>query len=243
MNQVYEKEWEAFKAFVKKETGSDDPFLTKYTDNEQATLVALTMMRRHEAGKRGKAASSFTAAARQMYARMTLPTAFLESSLIATARTSCALKPSELRALKDHGPVATVKLPVCEGILIDMLARLWLEGWSDEAKRVKALYVGTTYDWETAGRASEFTHCEKGSQDHCSRNDDFTFVVETPAGTKNVLGSGLAALPLADSVEGRLPILECRVRTVSSKGKVVVKPKLRARRSPEEAEFLDDLAA
>jgi hypothetical protein len=68
-------------------------------------------------------------------------------------------------------------------------------------------------------------------------------VVETAAGTKNVLGSGLAALPLADSVECRLPILECRVRTVSSKGKVVVKPKPIARRSLEEAEFLDDLAA
>jgi hypothetical protein len=53
----------------------------------------------------------------------------------------------------------------------------------------------------------------------------------------------MAALLLADSVEGRLPILECRVRTVSSKGKVVVKPKLIARRSPVEAEFLDDLAA
>ena len=115
--------------------------------------------------------------------------------------------------------------------------------WSDEAKRVKALYVGTMYGWETAGRASEFTNCALGSQDHCARNDDFTFVVETPTGTKNVLGSELAALPLVDSVEGRLPILECRVRTVSSKGKVVVKPKLIARRSLEEAEFLDDLAA
>jgi hypothetical protein len=94
--------------------------------------------------------------------------------------------------------------------------------WSDEAKRVKALYVGTMYGSETAGRASEFTNCELGSQDHCARTDDFTFVVETPAGTKNVLGSGLAALPLADSVEGHLPILECRVRTVSSKGKILL---------------------
>jgi hypothetical protein len=142
-NRVYEKEWEAFKASVKKVTRSDDPFRTKYNDNEKATLVALMMMMRHDAGKRGKAASSFTAAVRQMYARMTLPTAFLESSLIATTKTSCALKPSELRALKDHGPEATVKLLVCEGVLMDMRARLWLEGWSDEAKRVKALYVGT----------------------------------------------------------------------------------------------------
>jgi hypothetical protein len=125
-------------------------------------------------------------------------------SLLATARASCALKPSELRALEDNAPVATVKLPVCEGILMDMRVRLWLEGWSDEAKRFKALYVGAMYEWETAGRASEFNHCEQGSQDHCAMNDDFTFVVETLAGTKNVLWSGLAALQLADSVEGRL---------------------------------------
>jgi hypothetical protein len=38
-------------------------------------------------------------------------------------------------------------------------------------------------------------------------------------------------------------VLECRVRTVSSKGKVAVKPKLIGRRSPEESEFLDDLTA
>jgi hypothetical protein len=44
-------------------------------------------------------------------------------------------------------------------------------------------------------------------------------------------------------MEGRQSHVECRVRTVSSKGKVVVKPNLIARRSPEEAEFLDDLAA
>jgi hypothetical protein len=46
-----------------------------------------------------------------------------------------------------------------------------------------------------------------------------------------------------DSTEKLRSIVECRVRTVSSNGKVVVKPKLIARRSPEEAEFLDDLMA
>jgi hypothetical protein len=43
------------------ETGSDDPFLTECTEDEESTLMALMMMRRHEAGKRGKAATSFTA--------------------------------------------------------------------------------------------------------------------------------------------------------------------------------------
>jgi hypothetical protein len=171
-NRVYEKEWESFKAFVKKETGSDDPFLTKCTKDEKATLVALMMMR-HESGKPGKAATSFTAAVRQMYARMMLPTAFFESSLITTARASCALKPNELRALKDNGPAPTVKLPICEGILADLRVRSWPEGWSDEAKKFKAVYV------ETAGRIGEFTHCAPGSQDHCARVDDFAVVIET----------------------------------------------------------------
>jgi hypothetical protein len=114
--------------WVKTETGSDDPFLTDCTDDEKASLVALMMMRRHEAGKRGKAATAFTAAVRQMYARMMRATAFFDSSIIATARTSCLMKPDELRALKDSGPVATVKLPICEGILTDLRARSWPEG-------------------------------------------------------------------------------------------------------------------
>jgi hypothetical protein len=143
-NGVYEKEWESFKAFVKEETGSDD-FLTECTEDEKATLVALMMMRRHETGKQGKAATSFTAAVRQMYARMMLRTACIEFSRITTARASRALKPNELRALKDKGPAATVKLLICEGILADLRVRSWPEGWSDEAKKFKAVYVGTMY--------------------------------------------------------------------------------------------------
>ena len=140
---MYEKEWVQFQSFVKEETGSDDPFLTEYTDDEKASLVALMMMRRHQTGKRGKAATAFTAAVRQMYAREMKATTFFDSSIIATARTSCLMKPEELRAKKDNGPAATVKLPICEGILADMRVRLWPEGWSDEDKRSKAANVGT----------------------------------------------------------------------------------------------------
>jgi hypothetical protein len=39
--RMYEKEWVQFQSFVKEETGSDDPFLTGYTDDEKASLVAL----------------------------------------------------------------------------------------------------------------------------------------------------------------------------------------------------------
>jgi hypothetical protein len=124
-NRVYEKEWAAFKAFVKKEMVYDDPFLTDCTDDEKASHMALMMMRRHEAGKRGKAATAFTAAVSQMYTRMMRATAFFDSSIIATARTSCLMKPDELRALKDSGPSTMVKLPICEGILTDLGMRSW----------------------------------------------------------------------------------------------------------------------
>jgi hypothetical protein len=62
--------------------------LTDCTDDEKASLIALMMTRRHEAGKRGKAATAFTAAVRQMYAKMMRATVFFDSSIIATARTS-----------------------------------------------------------------------------------------------------------------------------------------------------------
>jgi hypothetical protein len=59
----------------------------------------------------------------------------------------------------------------------------------------------------------------------------------------NILGSGLVLLKLEDSSEGKISILECRVRTVSFKCKVVEKPKLIGCRFPEEAAFLDDLVS
>ena len=242
-NQVYEKEWASFLAFVKTETGSDDPFLTVCTDDEKASLVALMMMRRHEAGKRGKAATAFTAAVRQMYTRAMRSTDFFDSSIIATARTSCLMKPDELRAARERGPVSTVKLPMCESLIAEMRLLLWVSGWTDLGLGGKSLYMGIAYGWETAGRIGEYTHCEPGNQNHCARKDYITFIVEVLGVTQNVLGSDLAALKLEDSVGGRMGVLECRVRTVSSKGKIVVKPKLVGRRSPEESEFLDDLTA
>jgi hypothetical protein len=178
-----------------------------------------------------------------MFARTMRATAFFDSSIIATARTSCLMKPDELRAIRDSGTATSVKLPICEGILADLRGRAWVEGWGDEAKKLKASYAGTMYGFEMASRVGEFTHRELGNPDHCSRVDDFTFVVKSGKASKGVLGNGMAALQLVDSAEGHRSMSACRVRTASSKGKVVVKPKLIARRSPEEAEFLDDLAA
>jgi hypothetical protein len=59
---------------------------------------------------------------------------------------------------------------------------------------------------------------------------------------QTVSGSSLADTGAVDSAAGLKQILECRVLGTSSKGKVPVKPKLFARRSPEEAQFLNDVA-
>jgi hypothetical protein len=243
-SQVYSKDFAAWQEFVKVETGSDDPFLTGVADDDRASLVCLMMLRRHQSGKRGKAATAFTAAIRLTFARMMLSTTFLDSAIIATARTSCLMKPDELRAKKDKGHPVSVKLPVCQDMLFDMKQRLVREGdFTDEGMRGRATALGATFGYEMAGRIGEYTHSERNQVNHCVRVDDVTFAVEVKGTINNIPGSGLADLKLVDSVEGRLAILECRVRAVTSKGKVVVKPKLIGRRSPEEATFLDDLAS
>ena len=100
------------------------------------------------------------------------------------------------------------------------------------------------YGFDTAERVSEYTHCELGNQYHCARvTDDLTFSVEVAGVSEYITGSGLVEMQLADSFEGRRPVTECMVRTVTAKGKVVVKPKHMSHRSPEEEEFLDDLVS
>jgi integrase len=242
--KVYEKNWQLWKEFVRVETRGEDPFLTDMAEQDKAALVSLMMLRRHQSGKRGKGASAFTAAIRHWFAKTMRSTAFLDAAIIATARTSCLMKPAELRAKKDEGLSESVKLPVCEGILVDMRKRLWAcDDWTDGAKKNKAAYAASMYGFEFTSRIGEYTHSEPNQVDHCARTDDFTFAVKCAGGVRNVLGSGLAALGLGDTAAARRVILECRVKTVSSKAKVVVKPKLIGRRSLEEAAFLDDLAS
>jgi hypothetical protein len=144
--KVYKRNWQLWTEFVRGETGGGDPYLTGMSEEDKAALVSLMMLRRHQGGKRGKGASAFTAAIRYWFARKVISTTFLDAAIIATARTSCLMKPEELRAKKDEGLSSTVKLPVCESILLDMMKRLWIEGdWSDQAKKRKAVYVASMY--------------------------------------------------------------------------------------------------
>jgi hypothetical protein len=149
-----------------------------------------------------------------------LSTTFLDSAIIATARTSCLMKPKELTATRDKGHPVSVQLPVCQDMLIDI--KVVREGdQTDEGMRGRAVALGAMFGFEMAGRIGEINQVN-----HCVRVDDVTFTVETKGAISNVPGSGLAALKLRDSVEGRWSTLECIVKAVTSKGKVAVKPKL-----------------
>ena len=124
-SRVYDQHWTQWKQFLKSEVDQDDPFLLALREDEKSSLVALMKLRRHEAGLRGKAATSFTAGIRMRFAQETLPTAFLDSAVIAMSRSSCRLKPAELRERRNSGGSTNAKLPVCESILTDMRVHLW----------------------------------------------------------------------------------------------------------------------
>ena len=80
------------------------------------------MLRRHKRNSRGKAATAFTAAIRLKFAKARMPTVFLDSAVISTARTSCQMTPAELRERRNSAPTHTVKLPISEDILTEIKA-------------------------------------------------------------------------------------------------------------------------
>ena len=241
-NRAYDKSWMKWVSFLKSEVDEDDPFVRCAEEEEKAALVGLMMMRKHEQGLRGKQATSFTAAIRLRFAQQGLSIDFLNSPVIATARAACKMKPEELRERKDSGAAASVKLPVCESILVDMKARMWTgRGWVGADMRNRMSYIGCMWAFEMGARVSEYTTPEPGGVDHCIRVDNLTFIAVFPSGTRSIYGSELAGLGLAGGVAGRPNIEECRAIGVTAKGKTLVKPKIVRRRSMEESRFLDDL--
>lgn len=237
----YELQWGWFVEFTR-ESGLDDPFMRKLTQQEKAAMISLFMISRYVKGKRGKAASAATAAIRLRFSQEMLDTTFLDSAMVSTARTACLLNPEELREKRNSAPACTVKLPVCEEIVTSMRERLVVNRtWTEADMKYIMLYCGCMYGYELAARLGEYTEAENGSTDHCVRTDDLSFAVEAPAGYFSILGSALTSLTPAEAGEGFKNVSECNIRGVTTKGKVTVKAKLIARRSPEESLFLDDL--
>jgi hypothetical protein len=240
---AYTKEWIEWSKHLREEANISDPYLKGVHEDEKAALVSLMMLRRHKQNRRGKAATAFTAAIRLEFAKRRLSTTFLDSAVVTTARTSCKMTPAELREKRNSEPTYSVKLPISEDVLADMRTRLWNNlDWSDEDKEKRMKYLGCMWGFELSARVSEYTRAEPGGSDHCIRLDDLTFIIEGHAVTQTISGGSLADNGATTSAAGLGRISECRVQGTSSKAKVAVKPKLIARRSAEEAQFLEDVA-
>jgi hypothetical protein len=225
-----------------KDQCSNDPFMRTLTPQERAGMVSLFMMSRHVAGKRGKAALAVTAAIRLRFSQEMEDTAFLESAVVSSARTACLANPQELRERRSSAPVSSVKLPICFEMITDMRERLVANRtWREEGMESIMLYTGCMFGFEFTARVSEFTKGEKKGTDRCVRTDDITFAVEAPTRHFSIVGSALADLTPAQAGEGFKNISECRVRGVTTKGKITLKTKQVGRRSVEESLFLDDL--
>jgi hypothetical protein len=92
--------------------------------------------------------------------------------------------------------------------------------WNIQPLEVTASHTAGGFE-TTVGLSSTCTlRATVGIQDHITRVDYFTVTIENSGVDKNIVGSGLSALWLVDSVHGRLSITECRVRTVSSESKL-----------------------
>lgn len=201
------------------------------------------MLRRHKQNRRGKAATaSFVAAIRLDFVKRRLSKTFLDAAVVTTARTSCRMTLAELREERNSEPTQSVKLSICEEILLEMRPRLWNNlSWSDTDEERRMKYLGCMWSFEMGARVSDY---ESGTRDydHCVRLDDLRFTIKIPGVTKAVSGSSLAALDIVDSAEGLRQIADCGVLGTSPKTKVPIKPKLIARRLTEESQFLEDVA-
>ena len=140
---MYDKYWEHWISFLKSEVNEDDPFVGSAGEEEKASLVGIMMLRRHEQGLRCKQATAFTASIRMHFVQQGVSTNFLNSPVIATARAACQPKPEELRERKDSGAVTSVKLPICESMLVGMKARMWTgRRWTGADMRDRMTYLG-----------------------------------------------------------------------------------------------------
>lgn len=243
-SKVYERHWKLWEEFLSQHTGAPDPFLRGMVDIDKSAIVCLFLCKRYQAGLRAKGATSVTAGLRKHFTQALESTTFLDSTMLSTARNACKLNPKELRTKRDEGMADTVKLPICESLLNDMRTRMWTgKPWTGMGLKGRMSYVACVWGFDQSARVSEYTRAEPGATDHCVRLDDITFYRSMPDGVVNCTGGTLAEVLRGAEENSPLikEVIECHVLAASSKGKVVVKAKLIARRSEEESQFLDDL--
>ena len=199
-------------------------------------MAAMFLRQRHAAGLRGKEASDFFAAVRLHFVSALMSTSFLDSNVLSAARSACNLSTEELRSKRNLGQATTVKLPICESMLVDLRARCWEgKGWIYPDIDSRAIYMASILGYDVDVRISEYTRKERKTSDHCVRVSNLTFELSQEGGNELIQGGS----PLWNQVVGQFAA--CWVRPASHKCGSIVKNKLIGRKSLEESRFLDDL--
>ena len=228
----YDSDWSKWCSFV----GKADPFLRSFSETDRALMAAMFLRQRHAAGLRGKEASGVLAAVRLEFVSALMSTSFLDSNVLSAARSACNLSTEELRSKRNLGQATTVKLPICESMLVDLRARFWEgKGWIYPDIDSRAIYIASMWGYDVDVRVSEYTRKERKASDHCVRVSDLTFELTQEGGNELIQGGS----PLWNQVVGQFTA--CWVRPASHKCGSIVKNKLIGRRSVEESRFLDDL--
>ena len=238
-SRAYDKQWAEWTAFVHQETGRTDPLLRGVREDDKPAVVGLFLRQKYLGGARGKQATAVTAGIRKGFTKALLPTDFLDSAVISAARTACRQTAKELRKARDNGPAARVKLPLCESVILGMRKTLWEgRGWGPDDADARMLYLGCVWGYDLDARVSEYTSPEAGAEDHCVRAGDLVF--HGMRGDREIRVRG-GELGVEGSAGPGQQFDGCMVRTASHKTGSAVMTKLIGRRSPEEAQFLEDL--
>lgn len=240
--KAYNGQWLQWGSFLEDEIGGQDPWLRDFSDENKSAIVGLFLLRRYEGGMRGKVASSVTASLRLHFSQKLQSTSFLDSGVIAAARTACRLTPAELRIKRDAEASTCVKLPYCVFLLLDIRARLWEgQSWSQEGLRVRATYLACMWGYDMSARVSEYTKPEGKAADHCIRVHDLAFTVDRGNGLERLAGGHEFFQEMLEQPFLAQLVSDCCVRGASSKGKDQVKPKVVGTRAPNERQFLMDI--
>lgn len=229
--KTYDGQWHGWCGFIEGIEWGKDPYLRGELEGDKAALVALYLQSRYDDGARGKTATSVTAGLRLAFTSALLPCQFLDSPVLTAARAACRLTAAEIREKRNGGPSTSVKLPLCESILVRMRHRLWASvRWDKDGIDQRMVYLAAMWAYNMDARVSEYTAPERGGEDHCVRAGDLEF--ELVGGERK---KGGQKLPQPESV------CACWVRAASQKTGSFIKMKLIGRRTPEEGQFLDDL--
>ena len=136
-------------------------------------MVGLFVLQCYMARLRAKGATAVTAGLRMHFARSLEPTGYLDAAVISTTRQACRLNPTELRAMRHSGTSDTVKLPACQGMLVDMRTHLWdFQPWTGDALIQRMTYLDCVWGFDQSPRVFEYIVPEPRAVDHRIRLDD-----------------------------------------------------------------------